>query len=323
MVESDGRIRTFPVVDETIPGAHWQILNILHNHGYPLRTEYDRKTADGSPVDPSSGRDGKFIIEIKNPFSQPRYPFFSFCEIGKYIAEILGVKDHLVPPYDELKAMAEGGEVTTLWPYTYHSRLASYPCRDGSVLNQLKVMTDKLAKSPLTRRAIAITGVPEIDLFLEEPPCLRYIQLRAIENRKGQLVLNMHTSWRSRAAYTAWHDNVMALTNLQAKLASDLNKKTEREIIVGPYTEANGSLHLYPQDYDDPDKDFAKKFVGDFPTRESYIAKARDTTSETMQVYIDSQLEQLAEESTWRFPSEALRLIEDLREGYRSGEFTP
>jgi hypothetical protein len=34
-------------------------------------------------------------------------------------------------------------------------------------------------------------------------------------------------------------------------------------------------------------------------------------------------LQELLGETTWRFPPEAIALIEDLIDGYRSGRFTP
>ena len=32
---------------------------------------------------------------MTDPFAEPRYPAVSFCEIGTYIAEIMGVKDRV------------------------------------------------------------------------------------------------------------------------------------------------------------------------------------------------------------------------------------
>jgi hypothetical protein len=48
--------------------------------------------------------------------------------------------------------------------------------------------------------------------------------------------------WRSRDLYKAWGDNLIGITNLQARLAARLAQKTGREVAVGPYSESNGSL---------------------------------------------------------------------------------
>ena len=55
-------------------------------------------------------RDAKVSIHIRDPFAQPRYPAMSYCERGKYIAEFLGAKDHLVVPYPRLLAMVREGK---------------------------------------------------------------------------------------------------------------------------------------------------------------------------------------------------------------------
>jgi thymidylate synthase len=261
-------------------------------------------------------------IWIRDPFAQPRFPALSYCERGKYIAEFLGAKDHLVVPYRELlRRVREGEEFeATEWPYCYHQRLTAYPRSDGTTIDQFELILDKLAKDNITRRAVATTRVPEIDLFMAaDMPCLGEIQLRAIEDNEGRLLLNMHAMWRSRDLYKAWGDNLIGITNLQARLAARLAQKSGREVLVGPYSESNGSLHIYGQDYRSKGMD---KFFIRFPTCEPFVQRAR--TSETLcDAEIIPQLEDLLTESTWRFPPAALALIRGLIEDYRSGRFLP
>jgi hypothetical protein len=129
----------------------------------------------------------------------------------------------------------------------------------------------------------------------------------------------MHAMWRSRDLFKAWGDNLIGITNLQARLAARLAEKTGREVLVGPYSESNGSLHIYGQDYKSKGMD---RFFTRFPTRESFVQRAR--TSETLcEAEIVPQLEDLLTESTWRFPPSALELIRGLIEDYRSGRFIP
>jgi hypothetical protein len=306
---------------DSIPEAYYEALKAVHFGGAVMRTQYDRKDLEGNFIDPP-GRDARVTIRIRDPFAQPRYPVLSYCERGKYIAEFLGAKDHLVVPYLELLRRVRHGEEfeATEWPYCYHQRLAAYPRSDGSTMDQLEMILDKLARDPISRRAVATTRVPEIDLFMaSDMPCLGEVQLRSIEDKQGRLVLNMHTVWRSRDLFKAWGDNLVGITNLQARLAARLAEKTGREVLVGPYSESNGSLHIYGQDYSTKGMD---KFFTRFPTRDLFVKRARSSV-EMAELEIIPQLEDLLKETTWRFPPEAVRLIEGMIADYRSGRFIP
>jgi hypothetical protein len=316
-----GEIPVFCIEAGSIPEAYYHALKAVHFGGHTLRTQYDRRNPDGTFVDPA-GKDAKATIRIRDPFAQPRFPVLSYCERGKYIAEFLGAKDHLVVPYRELVRMVQKGEEfeATQWPYCYHQRLAAYPRSDGTTIDQLEMILDKLAKDPITRRAAATTRVPEIDLFMAaDMPCLGEIQLRAIEDGRGRLLLNMHALWRSRDLYKAWGDNLIGITNLQARLAVRLAEKTRREVLVGPYSETNGSLHIYGQDYKSKGMD---RFFERFPDCESFVKRA--WTSEVMRdLEVIPQLEDLLTETTWKFPPAALNLIRGLIDDFRSGRFMP
>ncbi len=318
---AETNIPVLHVKAKSIPEAYYKALEAVHNRGLSIRTQYDRKNPDGTFIDPPS-KDAKVAIMIEDPFAQPRFPPLSFCERGKYIAEFLGSKDHMVVPYKELVQMVHQGKEfeATQWPYCYHQRLTAYPRADGTTINQLELILDKLAKDPISRRAVAITCVPEIDLYMAaDAPCLREIQLRAPENEKGQLVLNMHAHWRSRDLYKAWGDNLIGITNLQARLAARLAEKTGREVITGPYSETNGSLHIYGQDY--LQKGFEKFFIR-FPTIDSFVAKAW-TSEKARDAEILPQLEEHLNETTWNFPPAATELIKGLIEDFKSGKFVP
>ncbi|MDO8517450.1 MAG: hypothetical protein Q7S33_04990 [Nanoarchaeota archaeon] len=318
--EKDGRIDALYIKAKSIPEAYYKLIENVHYLGYPLRTQYDRKNKEGQYIDPV-GKDTKFMVQIEDPFAQPRYPVLSYCERGKYIAEFLGAKDHLVVPYKELLDLVKSGKEfePTQWPYAYHQRLTAYPCADDSTINQIQLITDKLAEDPLTRRAVAITSVPEIDLFMKQDmPCLREIQLRALENEQGQLVLNTHARWRSRDLYKAWGDNVIGITNLiQIEVVPRLKEKTGKEVIMGPYTEENGSLHIYGQDYSEKGMD---KFFDNFPFAHNFISRSWDSDI-IKDIEVIPQLKELRNEETWKFTSESFKVIDNLIEGYESGKF--
>jgi len=319
--EELGRLPVFHVEAGSVPEAYYEALKVVHFGGHTLRTQYDRRSSDGAFIDPP-GKDARVTIRIRDPFAQPRFPALSYCERGKYIAEFLGAKDHLVVPYRELLRMVREGEEfqPTQWPYCYHQRLTAYPRSDGTTIDQLELILDKLARDPITRRAVATTRVPEIDLFMAaDMPCLGEVQLRAIEDHQGRLALNLHALWRSRDLYKAWGDNLIGITNLQARLAARLAEKTGREVLIGPYSESNGSLHIYGQDYESKGMD---KFFTRFPTCQSFIERAR-TSEYLCDREIIPQLEDLLTETTWKFPPAALDLIRGLIGAFRSGQFVP
>ena len=317
-----GRIPSFHVVAETIPEAFFKAMDAVWHHGMTIRTEYDRKDRQGNFIDPPS-RDARVLIEVKDPFAQPRYPRISFCEIGKYIAEILGVKDQLVVPFQELREGVKSGNIPKEWPYTYHQRLFSYPLADGTVVNQMEKLVDRIAESPITRRAVATTRVPEVDAHLvEDLPCLGEVQLRCPKDEEGNLVLNMDTRWRSRDLYKAWCDNVVALTFLQQLLARKIEEKTGIRTKVGSYADFSTSLHIYGQDFHQIQgnaekgiKDFFERF-----TAEKFAATSMDS-NKVKDLLILPQLEELSREEQWKFTQESRAILDDLQGGLKSGKY--
>jgi len=122
-----GRLPTLHIVADSIPQAYFRAIKAVWENGAAMRTEYDRKDDAGEYIDPPS-RDARVLIEVKDPFSQPRFPPISFCEIGVYIAEIMGAKDYKVLPMSKLLAAREGKPLpTSEWPYTYHKRFFAHP----------------------------------------------------------------------------------------------------------------------------------------------------------------------------------------------------
>ena len=299
-------------------------MDAVWHGGMAIRTQYDRTDAKGAFIDPPS-RDARVLIEVKDPFAQPRYPRISFCEIGKYIAEVMGAKDHLVVPFEELKAGIRSGNVPEHWPYTYHQRLFSYPISGGGTVNQMERLIDRLIESPITRRAVATTRLPEVDAWLaEDLPCLGEVQFRCPRDGEGNFVLNMDTRWRSRDLYKAWCDNVIALTFLQQVLAGQIERRTGVRTRVGSYADYSTSLHIYGQDFhhiaEDQEKgirNFFEKF-----TAASFAAKAIPSTIMKDSLVVP-QLEELrGEDDQWHFTAESRRIIDDLIDGLREGRYT-
>jgi hypothetical protein len=320
-----GRFPTLHVVADSIPRAHFRAMKAVWEQGLEVRTEYDRMDSKGKFIDPPS-RDARVLIEVTDPFAQPRYPPVSFCEIGTYIAEVMGAKDHMVVPMAKLNEGISGHLSATEWPYTYHQRLFAHPDVAGEVVDQIALALDRVAETPHTRRAVASTAVPNVDPFLKEDvPCLREMQFRCPKDRCGRLFLNLNTTWRSRDLYKAWADNVIAITFLQQVLARKLVGLTHNIVRIGSYADYSTSLHIYGQDFGMVGGDaerglrsFFDNFDEDEYVRRSLVSKDAAEMLVLPQLrglLTDSQIEQ------WHFPPESIGLIAELIGKIESEEF--
>jgi thymidylate synthase len=188
---------------------------------------------------------GPCVIAIERPLSGHRYHrwILNRClpdDLAGYIEEVCeGTKDHLIDLSDP-----------NAWHYTYHQRLCQYPASAGETAakeekcedatfggDQLAMAVEKLRTRPTSRRAQAITWLPSFDPQEKHPPCLQRIWLAV---RDGTLI--MHTHWRSRDAYLAAFMNIIAVTELQRRLAEQIG------VEPGPYCDLTDSYHIYLRD---------------------------------------------------------------------------
>jgi len=318
-----GRFPTLHVVGDSIPQAYYRAMKAVWENGLPIRTEYDRRDGAGAFIDPTS-RDARVLIEVKDPFAQPRFPPISFCEIGVYIAEILGLKDYRVVPMDRLKEAVTGELCAQEWPYTYHQRLFAHPDADGSIVDQMALAVERLLKTPYTRRAVATTSVPNIDPFLKEDiPCLREVQLRCPQDAGGKFVLNMNTMWRSRDLFKAWGDNVIAITFMQSVVAREIARRSGQDTVVGSYADYSTSLHIYGQDFGAVGGDAERGLQSFFDTFDEESFMARSLTSEqACEMLVLPQLRDLLSDrqiEQWQFPPESVALVQWLIGELESG----
>ena len=229
-------------------------LELLWEKGIKIRTEYDK------PNDPPSV-DATMIMVVSEPLSEPRIHLSipsTFKDLEKYKREVVdGVHDHWIDP--------KSGK----WTYTYHQRLFKYPASVGAV-DQIEYVVEKLSKVPYSRRAQAITWVPEFDPLTNDPPCLQRIWFRCTEE-DGVLKLNMNTHWRSRDAYKAAFMNMFALTELQKKVAELLEKRMGERVEVGQYVDISDSYHIYGSYI----QDFENRFLKALREREFYSENIR------------------------------------------------
>ena len=122
--------------------------------------------------------------------------------------------------------------------YTYSERLQNYQGR-----NQLKDITNRLKQDMGTNRAVAVTFNPFLDNERDDIPCLQLIQALV---RNDKLILSVY--FRSNDLYGAFPSNMMFLTYLGMKIATELDVKFD-------YIDYHcSSLHIYETDYEQASK---------------------------------------------------------------------
>ena len=227
------------VSGENVPEAWEKAVLAVHDGGVEVKTEYDK------PDDPPS-LDATVMVEVRRPLSEPRihknFPGGPM-ELEVYRQEVVGgIHDHWIDP-------AAGK-----WTYTYHERLFAYaPVEDlmdreaGAQLppvDQIDYMVRKLCEVPYSRRAQAITWIPQCDPPTDDPPCLQRLWARLLPDGDGYS-LSFNTHWRSRDLYKAWFMNVYALTDLQRLIAERIADQLDVPVACGRYVDVTDSLHIY------------------------------------------------------------------------------
>ncbi len=218
----------------------------LHKNGCDIKTQYDK------PDDPPS-KDSTMMISIADPLSEPMihkdFPGGP-DELQEYVMEVCeGIKDHLVRDPDDPD--------DTRWEYTYHQRLFAYETPGQPVRDQIETMCQKLAETPFTRRAQAITWKVWEDNDCYDPACLQSIWCRITEE-DGEPYLSMNIRFRSNDAYKAAFMNIFALAQLQKQIAERISELSGREIKVGRYCHMADSYHIYGSYFNE----FEGRFLG-------------------------------------------------------------
>jgi thymidylate synthase len=160
-----------------------------------------------------------------------------------------GIKDHLVRNPDDPK--------DTKWEYTYHQRLFKYTVPSLEAFDQIDTIAQKLAKTPHTRRAQAITWKVWEDNECYDPACMQSIWCRILDEEAGP-VLSMNVRFRSNDAYKAAFMNIFALVQLQQRIADRISQLTGRKVAVGRYVHMVDSYHVYGSNL----REFEGRFLG-------------------------------------------------------------
>ncbi|MEA1996366.1 MAG: thymidylate synthase, partial [Gemmatimonadota bacterium] len=258
-----------------------------------------------------------------------------------------------------LEAVEKGGVPDEKkWPYTYSGRLRKYPCletalkmmaekhkdNDGMKLsgfkkeltdlldeytiNQIDLAVARIVETPFSRRAVMTTAIPFIDNYLKEDvPCLREVQLRAVEAEHNGLVLNMNTMWRSRDLYKAWPDNIIGITFLQSHLARSIEEKSGRKTRVGSYADYSSSLHIYGSYFHEIEGDTEKGLKSFFERHDEETFLNMSMTSEQARdLLVLPELKTLLtpqKREEWKFGDEQTGIIETLINDLEQGRYLP
>ena len=213
-----------------------QSLIAVYKEGCDIATEYDK------PGDPPS-KDCSMTIVVEDPLAEPMihrdFPG-GLEDLQEYVMEVLdGIKDHCVRDPG-----ADDGD--TRWEYTYHQRLFTYivPGLEGA-FDQIEQVAAKLAETPHTRRAQAITWKVWEDNTCYDPACLQSIWCRLLADGEDGWRLNTNVRFRSNDAYKAAFMNMFALIQLQKRIAARITELSGRKVQLGRYVHQADSYHIY------------------------------------------------------------------------------
>ena len=241
---------------DCIARAWENALVTLYESGCDIKTQYDK------PQDPPS-KDATMILTVSDPLAEPmihRDLPGGFEELQEYVMEVCeGIKDHCVRDADD------PGD--TRWEYTYHQRLFGYQVPTLDPIDQVEQICRRLAETPHTRRAQAITWKVWEDAACYDPACLQSIWCRITEGgargeglgmRGEGMVLSMNVRFRSNDAYKAALMNIFALVQLQAMIAARIAELSGKPVTPGRYCHMADSFHIYGSNL----AEFEARFLG-------------------------------------------------------------
>lgn len=243
-----GHIPVLTVEGECLPEAWEKSLISVYQEGCDIKTEYDQEK------DPPS-KDSSMTIIIRDPLAEPMIHKDlpgGLSDLQEYVMEVLeGIKDHCV------RSSADDPN-DTRWEYTYHQRLFTYQYPGSEqVFDQIEMIAEKLAKTPYSRRAQAITWKVWEDNFCYDPACLQSIWCRLVADEEGIFHLNTNIRFRSNDAYKAAFMNMFAFIMLQQKIAHRIGELSGRTVKLGRYVHQADSYHIYGSYF----KEFEDRFL--------------------------------------------------------------
>lgn len=185
----------------------------------------------------------KLIIDKGSPLSDERHSVvWEVLNLTAYIKYT-----HGNPPEEVRSSLLKEYQNTLLndenkgFSYTYGERLNNW-----NGYNQIEGVMERIKKFRKTRRAVAVTYIPDKDGKSSEIPCLIAVDFKLREK------LFLTAYFRSNDFYGAFPYNVAALSYLQDYIANEVKADT------GGITIFSTSSHLYTYDVDNV-KEILKK----------------------------------------------------------------
>lgn len=206
------------IVESDFPKAWAKLVMKIMISGMVLTTEYGNKSKDVcSRITLSEGA----VNQILKKEMHPQEPFGKI-RTGEYLKQYTRDYDWKTQGFE----------------YTYMDRLVNY---NGSI-DQLAALKQKVKKG-ITRRAQAITWLPGQDVNTEHPPCLQRIWIRPLSENTCEV----HLSWRSRDAYSAWSSNLCGIVDM-------LYREILDDMKIVKFVDVCDSAHIYDTDWDAANK---------------------------------------------------------------------
>lgn len=196
------------------------------------------------------------VIYSEDPVQPDLPPWFPYKkpDIEKYVKEFLKASrgDEAYTYGERLKAFPLDGydaEFLTHIADRGEFRTILKQAISGKVLNQQKLLVEKLKSFPENKGALAVLWEPMIDNFgLREvwrTPCLVLLQAMI---RDKKLFLTAY--FRSNDMYSAWPLNMFGLRVFQQELAMMIDPKLK----LGPLTSISHSAHIYESSWQGAEK---------------------------------------------------------------------
>ena len=170
------------------------------------------------------------------------------CELPALRCESHGRNGHNGPS----RPIRSGG-----WLNSRHIRLEQLEVFPLLPFADFELIARKLAHTPYSRRAQAITWKVWEDNVCYDPACLQSIWCRILPDDAGQWRLNTNVRFRSNDAYKAALMNMFALIQLQTRIADRIAELSGRTVVVGRYVHQADSYHIYGSYF----REFEERFL--------------------------------------------------------------
>lgn len=200
----------FFIKAKTIPEAWHRLLSLIWTKG-ELRPK-DEWGSDTKEI-------MNLVVNVTNPLQEPMIPEGYPWDKAK------------LEEYSKSEFLSADKKDFT---YTYGERLHNY---EG--VDQISQVIARLRESKVTRRAVAVTWNPVLDLKSEEVPCLVLFDWKIRDRRLYQTTLI-----RSNDMYGAWPANAFGL----ARMLQHVSKEVGVE--PGEVTTHSISAHIYSRDWE-------------------------------------------------------------------------